>query len=674
MYTHRLKVVLVLTLTIGLSVGAQTIDDSARRRAEELVSKMTLEEKLSYIGGDESDFGLRPIDRLGIPAIKMSDGPQGVNDKNDTTILYPCGIALASTWNKVLAYRYGESLGSDARARGVHIMLGPGVNIYRYPLCGRNFEYFGEDPYLTSETAVEYIKGLQSNEVIATIKHFCGNNSEWSRHNSSSDIDERTLNEVYFPAFRKAVKEAGVGAVMSSYNLVNSLHTTESPYLAQTILRDTWGFDGIYMSDWAATYSGVAAANAGLDLEMPNAMYMNKECMLQALQNGTVTEKVIDKKCIHILQTLISFGFFDREQKDASIPMYNPESHQTALDVAREAIVLLKNDDDILPFNKKVKKVAVLGPNSDRIVAGGGSGHAKASTPVTVYDGLASVSKKLEVVTDPECAEVVVYCAGFDENLEKEGRDRSFCLPKEQIEEIHRLDGLAAKLVVIVNAGGGVDFTQFEQCADALLMAWYPGQVGGQAIAEILTGKVNPSGRLPISIERSLEDNPAHGSYYANEFKQLKSPYDRIRYKEGVFIGYRGYDKNDVRPLYPFGYGLSYTSFEYTDPQITQISDNSVKLTFKVRNTGKVTGKTVAQIYVGQAQPSVPRPQKELKAYEKLELKPGEVETVELILDAEAFEYYDMDKHQFVMDKGKYVIYVGDSSKSLPLKAEIEIN
>ena len=661
----------LILLSTSVSSVAQIIDDAARRRAEDLVSRMTLEEKLSYIGGDDSDFGLRPIERLGIPSIKMSDGPQGVNDKNDTTILYPCGIGLASTWNRELAYRYGESIGSDARARGIHIMLGPGVNIYRYPLCGRNFEYFGEDPYLTSETAVEYIKGMQSQNVMAVIKHFCGNNSEWKRHNSSSDIDERTLNEIYFPAFRKAILEAHVGGVMSSYNLVNSLHSTESPYLAQTMLRDTWGFEGIFMSDWAATYSGVAAANAGLDLEMPNAMFMNKDHMLAALKNGTVTEKTIDKKCVHILQTLIAFGFLDNEQKDGSIPMYNPASHQTALEVARESVVLLKNDGGILPFGRKVRKVAVMGPNADKVVAGGGSGHAKASTPVTPLDGISYLSK--QIVGNPSEADVVVYCAGFNENLEKEGSDRKFAIPDDQVAELHRLDSLGCRLVVVINAGGGVDFTQFEKYADAMLMAWYPGQAGGQALAEILAGKVNPSGRLPISLERRLEDNPAHGNYYTNEAKPLKSPYDRIRYAEGVFVGYRGYERNAVAPLYPFGYGLSYTSFEYSSLNVEVLSNTFVRVCFNVKNTGKQTGKAVPQVYVGQSCPSVPRPVRELKGYEKVELRPGETKSVEVVLGNDAFEYYDMDAHGFVNAGGKFVISVGDNSTNIALITEITL-
>lgn len=292
----------------------------------------------------------------------MADGPQCV--RNDThSTLYPCGIALAATWDRSLAHSYGRSLGRDARARGVHIMLGPGVNIYRSPLCGRNFEYYGEDPYLASETASAYIAGMQGEGVMATVKHFCGNNQEYDRHHVSSDIDERTLHEIYLPMFRKAVEQAGVGAVMSSYNLVNGQHMTENRDLAVGVLRERWGFEGIFMSDWDATYSVAGPVNNGLDLEMPGARYTNPENLQKLLAAGVVTEETIDAKCRHILQTLIAFGFLDREQKDASIPERNPESDATALEVARNSMVLLKNDG-LLPFGRRTRRVVVLGPNA----------------------------------------------------------------------------------------------------------------------------------------------------------------------------------------------------------------------------------------------------------------------------------------------------------------------
>ncbi len=643
------------------------ISEASKQRAAELVSKMTLEEKLSYIGGIDG-FYIREIPRLGIPRIRMADGPQGVRNNTKST-MYPCGAAAAATWNRDLAYAYGKSLGNDARARGVHIMLGPGVNIYRFPKCGRSFEYYGEDPYLTSETAVAYIEGMQSAGVMSTIKHFCGNNQEYNRNNGSSDIDERTLNEIYLPSFRKAVQVAHTGAVMSSYNLVNGLHTTENKALIKDLLRDEWGFEGIFMSDWTATYSSICAANNGLDLEMSWGQFMNPKILGKAIETGTVTEKTIDEKCQHILQTLIEFGFLDREQKDASIPEDNPESDLTALNVAREAIVLLENEDNFLPFSKKVKKVMVTGPNSGNIPTGGGSGFVEPFHTISVTDGVGEFYKSAD---DAAKADAVIYCAGFNHHLEGEGFDRPFELPEAQISEIDSLVSINPNLVVVVNAGGGVDFNPVLAKAKAVLMAWYPGQAGGKAIAEILAGKVNPSGRLPITIERRLEDNPVYYNYYCNTERLWNSP-ERVTYFEGVFVGYRGYDRSGVEPLFPFGYGLSYTDFQFSDIAAEKLSDGRVRVTASVKNTGKRAGAEVVQLYVNDESASVPRPEKELKGYEKVYLEPGESRSVEFILDSEAFAFYDMDRHSFVVEPGTFNILLGASSRDIRLTTAVTL-
>lgn len=806
---------------IFLPLHAQTITPEVEQRAAELVSKMTLDEKLAYIGG-YNGFFIRAIPRLGIPEIRMADGPQGV--RNDTrSTMYPCGIALAATWNRELARDYGHSLGRDARARGVHIMLGPGVNIYRSPLCGRNYEYYGEDPFLTSETAVAYIRGMQAAGVMATVKHFCGNNQEWSRHNASSDIDERTLHEIYLPAFRKAVQEARTGAVMSSYNPVNSVHMTENRELAVDVLRERWGFKGIYMSDWTATYSTVGAANNGLDLEMSWGQFMNPEKLRQALSAGTVTEKTIDEKCRHILQSLIAFGFLDRWQQDGSIPENDPASVKTALNVAREAVVLLKNDNGMLPLSRKVRNVVVMGPYATIIPTGGGSGFVLPFETVSVAEGIRQIggrrhmklltseptsdlttggflspdgkpglrgeyfaNPKLEgkafvtqndtvidtlwsnapveglpkqqysvrwtgIFTPPakgealfqvsgddgyrlfiddrevisdwydhfitmkqisvpveggrtyrirleyyngwnsgairlnyafaaanlpqqeiETADAVVYCAGFDSSSEGENCDRPFSLPQRQLKEIAAIAERNSNLIVVVNAGGGVDFTPIADKARAILMAWYPGQEGGRAIAEILTGQCNPSGRLPISIERYAEDNPTFNSYHANVPTVYGSP-QRINYDEGVFVGYRGYDRTGIEPMYPFGYGLSYTTFEYANLKTKRLDDGSVSVSFEVTNSGRTAGAEVAQLYVGDEKARVPRPEKELKGYEKVKLEPGETKKVEMRLSPEAFAFYDMDSHDFVIEPGNFSIFVGASARDIRLKDKIWI-
>lgn len=686
---------LALSAVVALPASAQvTIGEEAMQRASELVAKMTLEEKIDLIAGDADGFHIYGVSRLGIPEIRTADGPQGLRNDTQST-MYPCGIALASCWNRFLALAYGKSIGSDARARGVHILLGPGVNIYRAPMCGRNFEYYGEDPFLTSETAVQYILGVQSEGVMATVKHFCGNNQEWSRHHTSSDIDERTLNEIYFPAFRKAVQVAGVGSVMSSYNLLNSVHTSENEILVR-ILREKWGFEGIYMSDWAATYSTVGAANAGIDLEMPIALYFTRELLGKAVENGTVRESVLDEKCRHILQTFIAFGFLDREQKDESLPLDNPESNKIALDVAREAVVLLKNDG-ILPLcskshSKAVKNIVVLGPNAECVPTGGGSGFVNPYHTKSVFAALSEQGKKLKVslvpftgkidVVQPDftpeqkaairCADAVIYCGGFNSDIEHEDGDRPFDIPAAQTAQMHMAAELNPNLIIVINAGGGVRLTDLDDISRAILMAWYPGQAGGQAIAEILTGATNPSGHLPISIEARPEDNPTFGSYYENVFRNLHSPYSRVCYSEGVFVGYRGYERNGVRPLYPFGFGLSYTTFEFSDLSVSTPEGGKVKVTFRIRNTGKRDGATAAQVYVGECSPTLARPEKELKGYEKIFLKSGEVKEISIVLDDEAFSHYDTTLHDFIVTPGEYRILVGDSSLNLPLNATVQ--
>lgn len=823
-----MKRLLTWLLAVGtlFPASAQQITEKDKERAAALVAQMTLDEKLDYIGGFNS-FYIRAIPRLGIPQIRMADGPQGV--RNDTrSTMFPCGIAAAAAWDRGLMRDYGRALGQDCRARGVHILLGPGVNIYRSPLCGRNFEYYGEDPYLAAETAAAYIEGMQAEGVMACVKHFVGNNQEWNRHHVSSDIDERTLHEIYLPAFRKAVTEAKVGAVMSSYNPLNCVHMTENRPLTIDLLRGKWGFDGIFMSDWNATYSAVGAANGGLDLEMPRARFMNAGNLRPALANGLVTEATIDEKCRHILQTLIAFDFLDREQLDESIKERNPFSDAVALDVARGGIVLLKNEGGMLPLSRKVRNVVVLGPNAGSIPTGGGAGFVHPFSTVSVGEGMQSVGKRLRTtvfnpalrsdlaasglfftpdgkpglkgeffagkelagmpvaaqvdaevdfnwegspvegvpgdgfsarwsgafkpvktgrvtfsvrgddgyrlyvdgrevladwrdhgattrsatlnvvagksypvrleyydnastavvslryafddVADRErriaAADAVIYCAGFDSDTERENHDRTFALPEGQAAEIAAVAKLNANLVVVVNSGGGVDFAQFADKARAILMAWYPGQEGGRAVAEILTGAVSPSGKLPISIERRAEDNPSYGSYYENVDRSHRkgAPQPRVNYDEGVFVGYRGYDRSDVEPLYAFGYGLSYTTFAYSGLKIARQDYGAYLVSFDVKNTGRYDGAEVAQLYVSDLTASVPRPVKELKGFEKVFLKRGQTKRVEMRLPHDAFAFYDTDCHDFAVEPGDFLLQVGASSRDLRLKGTIRVD
>lgn len=809
-----------MCMSAVMQIQAITISDEDKERARSLVSQMTLDEKIDYLSG-ETSFSLRPVERLGIPRVLLADGPQGIRNHCEHSTLFPSGILLASTWNRDMAQRYGESLGDDARARGVSILLGPGVNMYRSPLCGRNFEYMGEDPYLTSEVAVNYINGVQSRGVIATIKHFAGNNQEWNRHHASSDIDERTLNEIYFPAFRKAVQTAGVGAVMNSYNLLNGVHSTENRWLNTDVLREGWGFDGILMSDWTSVYSTVNAANSGLDLEMPKGVHFTKPLLKEALATGRVTEETIDKKVEHLLSTFIAFGILDREPKADGSPLDNEKSRATALDVARQGIVLLKNEGGILPFKGRT---VVLGPNAGRIPTGGGSGFVSPFAVTTVADAMAGMSKKCvaltddilyadvtgEIFTDQTCttqgfagkyfknmeltgepdaervdkaiafnwgrsgpidgfpddhfsavwsgyykpetetllkirisgddgyrlsingrviagdwgghavtsreveynveagqgcdikveyfdnisdasvecsimalneevlnrelkkADNVVYCTGFSGDVEGEGFDRSFALPSYQEKFMKRIASVNPNMVVVVNAGGGIDFSAWDDLARGILLAWYPGQEGGQAVAEILTGKISPSGKLPISIESKLDDNPCAANYHKNaEPKERECVH--VDYREGIFTGYRGYDRTGVKPRYPFGFGLGYSTFEFSNLALEKAGDGQVSVSFDVKNTGSVEAAEVAQVYVTDDAASVPRPAKELKGFEKVTLKPGQSRRVTVMLGKDAFEYYDLNQGRFILEPGQFTVSVGNSSDNLTLKDKIEL-
>ena len=802
------------------TLSAQQITDEAKRRAAELVSKMTLKEKLDYIGGYRT-FYIRPIERLGIPEIRMADGPQGVRNNTKST-MFASGVAVAATWNKEAVHNMGVGLGQDCRARGVHILLGPGVNIYRSPLCGRNFEYFGEDPYLAAQTAVQYIKGVQSQGVMACIKHYAANNQEWDRHHASSDVDERTLHEIYLPAFRAAVEEAGVGSLMASYNLINTVHASENVYLNIDVLRKMWGFEGILMSDWTSTYSSVNVANGGLDLEMPSGRAMNYKNLEPAIANGIVDIRTIDEKVQHILQTLIAFGFFDRPQLDEKISERNPFSDNASLELARNGIVLLKNDG-ILPL--KGGKVAVTGIQSKTIPTGGGSGFVRPFETCSVTEGLSQMEQyktvamddifthslekhfytssnlktpglKAEYFNTKNCSgdvvwsqtarsikhnwkggsprgdvvnrdgfsvrwsgvfyskedeellfelsgddgyrmfidgaevmsdwrdhpkskrtylfkakankkynirieyfdsvrdamvefeifnkgylkqntktlksvDAVVVCVGFDSSTEKEGRDRKFELPYEQGKFIKDVAAINPNVVVVVNAGGGFETASWLDSAKAVLLAWYPGQQGGQAIAEILSGKLSPSGHLPISIERKLEDNPTWGNYYENydvqTVKARKSPYKRVTYKEGLFLGYRGSDRKDVKPLYPFGYGLSYTSFKYDNLKVTPSAEGYL-VEFDVTNTGAMDGAEVAQVYVGYNDKTVPHPVKQLKGYDKAMIKKGATHHFAINLPYKDLAYYDIFKKGWADASKDVVIYVGSSAEEIHFK------
>lgn len=669
--------------------GIPQIKQADKNRAAELVGKMTFEEKCHLIAGYKEGFYTWPIERLGIPSVLLADGPQGVRKLGTTptnSTYYPCGIAVAASWNRDVAKGVGTGIGYDAKARGVGVMLCPGVNIYRSALCGRNFEYMGEDPYLASETAVNYIKGIQEQGVMATVKHFAMNNQEYARHWVSSEVDERTLNEIYFPTFRKAVQDAHVGALMTSYNLVNGTHAAEDPTLIKGYLRK-WGFEGIVMSDWKSTYTALGCAVSGLDLEMPNGYALTEENLKPLVENGVISISDIDEKCCHILQTFSAYGFLDKIVKDTSIPEDYDKSRELAYKAAVEAPVLLKNEKSALPL--KGGNIVVMGPNADYIPYGGGSGamYPFEHRTTTLYQGLAATSgmnvklrQSLPNEKELKNVDAIVLGVGFDKTTEKEDADRTYEMPAKQDELILRAAKTGKKVIVVVYSGGEVDVNKWIDKVDAVIMAWYTGQESGKALADIISGKVSPSGRLPFTFWGSLEKNPATPYYHVRKLDNTygkdytrHAKYLFSEYSEGIFVGYRGVEKFNVRPMFPFGYGLTYSSFEYSDLRVVNKGFAGVSVSFTVKNTGSRTAAEVAQVYVAPKSSSVMRPHHELKGYVKVNLAKGEKRTVTVNLPLNSFSYYSVADHDWTVDSGAYEILVGASASDIYLTEKVEI-
>lgn len=823
---------------------SRSLDPAVEKRVAGLLAQLSLDEKIDLIGG-KNPFRMHGVERLGIPALQMADGPVGAHIPAPT-IAYAGGIGLAASWDRGLAYDIGVQLGRDSRSRGAAFLLGPGVNIYRAPMNGRNFEYFGEDPFLASAMTVGYIRGVQSQGVSATVKHFLGNNSEFGRHTTDSVIGERALREIYEPAFEAAVKEGHVGAIMDAYNLTNGAHMTANKPLNADLAKGDWGFKGIIMSDWNAMYDTVKPFNAGLDLEMPFSMYYSRAKVHAALDSGQITVATLDDKVRRILRVAADFGWLDRPQFDPAIPRYNLEGKAVSRRAVVEGAVLLTNKDATLPLHEgQIKRLALIGPNAALTqTTGGGSGEVVSFAPTSLLVGLsnrlagkadvlysrglytgpqlarlthfttdeagthdgvtdesfsngnlsgAPVSTSVEsamtmvgttrrepeeqealalhstlstsvydqkltsyrytgfykaetageylafvqterpfrlmvdgkvvfdnaviakqilnqvrlpltagahkvvlellgagrtgglrfallvgiapvsTLVDPETLEVarksdaVVLSVGFNNSSETEGGDRGWELPLGQDELIRQVARLGKKTVVVMNAGGSVDVTPWKDQVGAILHAWYPGEDGGTAVAQLLFGDANPSGHLPISWETKLSDNPSLPNYYPEPGT------NKIVYREGLFVGYRGYDHLKRKPLFPFGYGLSYTSFAFSDMHVQQVSDGAEAVTFSVKNTGDFAGATVAQVYVAPRTGGVERPEKELKGFARVELAPGESKTVSVELKPRDFAFFDESTHDWHVLKGEYAVRVGENSAALPLEHEVRI-
>jgi beta-glucosidase len=808
-------------------------------QARAMVAKLTLEQKIELLGGIDNMF-TRPMPPIDLPRFKMSDASVGVRTWGPTTA-YPSGVSLAATWDTDLARKIGEALAHDARARSVNFLLGPGVNIARSPLAGRNFEYLSEDPYLNAAMVVPYIEGLQSEGVVATVKHYALNDQEFNRHDASSDIDERTMREIYLPSFEAAVTKAHADAVMNSYNLVDGVHATQNDFLNLKVLKGEWGFQGVLMSDWDATYDGAAACNNGLDLEMPSPKFMNSKNLVPAVHSGQVKESTIDEHLMRLFRTELRYGFTTRPQFDPTQSTYSIPDRALALQEALESITLLKNEGNLLPLDPaKIKTIAIIGPNAQpAVTGGGGSSLATPFAPISLVTGIgdflgpnvhvlythglpemtdvfknthwqngvrvetfssADFTGTPQTTTRPNVndyrplqweavdpnprtirysasfkagqagnyvliaaasgedafnvrvdgkqlldqahaegqipkhtmldlaagqvvsvqadyhpraagsrfgfgiiaaadlvpsdeknivaiADVAIVAVGFNATTEGEGHDRTFTLPWGQDALIEQVVAANPHTIVVANAGGGFDTTRWLDKVPVLLDTYYPGQEGGTAVAQILFGRHNPEGKLPVSFDRAWDENPSAKWYHGDPAENTTlhtigengQPKDytieHIKYGDKLMVGYRYWTTTGKHPLFPFGFGLSYTTFSFANlhAPATASAGSNVSVSFDVTNTGGVAGAEVAQLYVSDPSAKVDRPERELKGFAKVHLDPGSTQHVTLDLDARAFSYWDESAHKWTIDPGKFVIRVGDSSENTPLSADIDL-
>jgi beta-glucosidase len=704
------------------------------QRVQDLLKRMTLEEKATMLAGS-GWMESAPIARLGIPSIKMADGPMGVrswagssaitnssaNPVKVETTSFPSGVAMAASWDTALVQREGQAIAQEVKALGRDMILGPTININRVPLWGRNFEGYGEDPFLTGQMGVAYVRGIQGEGVIPSVKHFAANNEEFERHRIDAKIDERALHEIYLPAFKAAVQEGGAWAVMSCYNKVNGTHCAESDYLLKDILKNEFGFKGFVVSDWGSTYSTAPTVSAGMDLEMPGGPpmlaflalpraneqgssggWLVADKVLAEVKAGKITEATIDDNVSRILRVILLSGIMEFPHT-ALGEVDTPEQQKLARDGETEGIVLLKNQNSLLPLDSaKLHSIAVIGPNA--VVArtgGGGSSLVRPKYAVSPLDGIKkragagiqitsalgvgmegedaahdtpeARANDLKAATDAAAkADVAVVVVGRYNKLESEGFDvKTMDLPAGQDELIAAVEKANPHTVVVLNTGDPVTMTKWLDTTPALLDMWYGGQEGGNALATILFGDASPSGKLPVSLPKKFEDSPAAKNYPGQNLQ--------VNYAEGIYVGYRYYDTKNVEPQFPFGFGLSYTTFEYSDLTVTKATEagkdptDLVEVNLKVRNSGKRAGAEVVQLYVHDGHSKIDRPAHELKAFSRVSLKPGETQTVEFKLNRSAFEYWSPETKAWTLDPGAFEIQVGASSRDIRLKAPVDL-
>ena len=806
------------------TVFAQRADSNIETKVENLLKQLTLDEKISMIAG--MGFDTVPIPRLGIPSLKMTDGPAGVRSAPASS--FPSGAALAASFDPKIVHAIGRAIAEETKAKGKNVLLAPCVNIERVPLWGRNFECFGEDPFLAAQMSVAYIKGVQSENVVATVKHFAANNQEENRHTIDVRIDERALREIYLPAFKASVKDANVCAVMSAYNKLNGFYASENDYLLNQILKKEWNFQGLIMSDWGAVHSTVPTIKNGLDLEMPTGEFLNPATVKKALAAKEISESQIDEMVRRILRTMFFAGIMDGKSSENSL-IDTSEHRKIARDAAASGIVLLKNDQEILPLDtKKIRSIAVIGPNADKArIGGGGSAQVVPFYSVSPLEGLknavgenvkinfspgivaledtkpipaenlraadgksnglsgdyfanlnfegkpaftrvdsqldfhwatnspaenfpadkfsnrwsgflvspvsgkysislssndggrlylddqlivgvwgdhatltgtaiielkANEPRKIRVehyenignadlvlgwrlldenISDKASdaaknSDVAIIFAGLSDATEAESRDRkTLDLPKDQIDLIEAVAKANPKTIVVMTSGAPILMNDWIDKIPSVIQAFYYGQEGGNAIADVLLGKISPSGKLPATFLKRWEDSPAFGNYPGDG--------EKVEYKEGIFVGYRWFDAKNIEPLFPFGHGLSYTNFEYSNLKLIKGKTGELSVQFDIKNTGKRDGAEAAQLYVQDLKSSLSRPLKELKGFEKVFLKSGEKKNISIQLKQDAFAFYDPTKSSWIAEKGDFKILVGSSSRDIRLSGDFRL-
>jgi beta-glucosidase len=823
----RLILIAVFAALTGSFASAQSLNAGSESRIEKLISAMTLEEKVRMLGGNE--FETFSLPRLGIPSLTMTDGALGVH--YDLATAFPSGLSMGATFDPALIFQVAAAMGDEARFRGRRMLLGPCVNINRHPLGGRNFENYGEDPYLSGRIAAEFVRGVQSQGVIATVKHLTANDQETERQTIDVRLSTRALMEIYLPAFKAAI-DAGSLSVMTAYNKINGEYASENRFLITDVLKSLWGFRGFVVSDWESTHSTINAANNGLDLEMPTGLNFNSK-LVDAVEQGSVSRSLIDDKVRRILRAMFAIGIdlesqSRRERLPAPVGPQSQEHKALALKVAQDSLVLLKNEGGVLPLKSKtIRSIALIGPNAlEARTGGGGSSHVgpvEATSPaeeiknrlgtrvrvvtalgarlpgnpalmpaeflrpdmttrrlglrgqyfagsgfsgravidrvdrrfdfrdaidwslkgpysvrwsgymtaprtglydlavdtwnharvvfntkevISRWDGQGPHLQKgtvfieagkwypviIEFFTDtdwanltfgwdtPEgtglleeavaaarSADVAVVFAGLGSDMEGEGSDReSMAMPPGQVELIQGVARVNPRTVVVLTSGNPLSIESWISQVPSVLQTWYPGQAGGAAIADVLLGRVNPSGKLPITYLRKWEDSAAYGNFPGTD--------GSVKYEEGIFVGYRHFDAKNVEPLFAFGHGLSYTEFAYKNLRIEGVANQGAHLTFEIQNVGAVAGAEVAQIYVGEKNPAVERPVRELKSFKKVYLRPGEKRTIAIDLDAAAFSYFDDLKMAWqVTPQGVFTIDIGSSSRDLRLSEQIAL-